>query len=192
MDEDVRGHAEGAADKEAGAETEVRRRFEAWDATCFALDVDRRYHLMQRRFFDGWHRIDLMVTAVAGSAAAALYFGSGTSWAPVLATAAAIAAALEIAFAPGRRAEEERACYRQAGVLLAALTREGPPADDAGLRDIEARKLEIDVDATVPNWTVFDLAYEEACRALERDNPHPRVGWLRRRFCRVFDPRPTD
>lgn len=163
-----------------------------WDGLCFQLQVERRYHLIQRRFFDGWHRVDLMVSAVAGSAAAALYFGSGTGWAPVLATVAAIAAAMEIAFAPGRRAEEERTCYRQTGALLAALTREGPPRSDVTLREMQARKIEIDVDAPVPNAVMHAVAFEDTCRALERKNRHPPVGWWSKRLCRVFDLTPAE
>ncbi|WP_342241964.1 hypothetical protein [Inquilinus sp. OTU3971] len=162
-----------------------------WEQACFLTDVDRRFHLAQERFFAGFRRVNLALTAFASSGAAATYImggSSGPGWfGASLSIVAALAAAAELAFAPGNRAREERQAFKAVAELHAQLIADGPPTTDTELREMRAKKARSEADATEPNHVVWLLAYHEACRAIGRPPGENPIHWLRRAVCHLID-----
>jgi hypothetical protein len=112
----------------------------------FSVHVSMRYHARRRAWYDRFHRVMMLIIAVAGSAGVAAIYGGLVAEAEYLAIAVAVAGALELAFSLPERARVEDALYRRF-TLLAAEIADAPTIGDDELRAWEAKRLLIRADA---------------------------------------------
>jgi hypothetical protein len=112
----------------------------------FSIHVSMRYHARRRAWYDRFHRLTMLIIAIAGSAGVASIYGGLLVEAEYLAIAVAVAGALELAFSLPERARVEDALYRRF-TLLAAEIADAPAIGDFDLRAWEAKRLLIRADA---------------------------------------------
>jgi hypothetical protein len=115
-------------------------------ALDFSVHVSMRYHARRRAWYDRFHRMMMLVIAVAGSAGVAAIYGGLLREAEYLSIAVAVAGAIELAFSLPERARVEDALYRRFNLLAADIADAKVVADDR-LRMWEAQRLLIRADA---------------------------------------------
>ena len=155
----------------------------------FAAQRSIRYHRHRERFLERLHRSGALVTAVSGSAAfAALLAEFGDAWVTSLVAAAAVAGAIELVFGLSRAARRHSDLARDFVELEQALVRAGEGLSEPELRELQARRLEIE-GREPPILRVLDgICHDELVTAhgipnAERSN----VTWLQRWLANVTD-----
>jgi len=115
----------------------------------WALDyraaVAMRYHARRRAFLESFSRLEPVLTLLLGSAAFAAAVSSLGALVPWLTLGTALVSALVLAFGTGERARLHERLFREWATFRATLARVDP-ADEAALRELEARRLELGAD----------------------------------------------
>jgi hypothetical protein len=91
------------------------------DDIDFAVHVSMRFRALRRAWFDRFHRTMMLVITVCASGGVAATFGGLFDVAEHLATAVAVAGALELAFSFPERARVEDALYRRFSALAVEI-----------------------------------------------------------------------
>lgn len=134
----------------------------------FRLAVEVLYHGSRQAFFAGSHRWMMFATILLGASAAASFGGER-----LCGLLAAAAAAADIAFDFTGRAQQHADLRRRYYDMVAELSPAG------GVENFGPRWMAISSDEPPVYRIVDEIAYRNACIALDRDVPTP-VPWRRR------------
>jgi hypothetical protein len=132
----------------------------------YGLDFDvaksMRYHLCRRRFWDGWSRVNKILTVLTGSAVVV----GITANVPIVTTASGAAVALfstfDLVFDFGEKARQADGLYRRWSLLLQEIALVDGPTRDR-IAELRRRRLEIEMEEG-PTVDLLErrCAYDEA------------------------------
>jgi hypothetical protein len=115
----------------------------------WALDyraaVAMRYHSSRRAFLDGVARATPVLSLLLGSSAFVAATGGPTEWVKWLTLLNVLLSAVVLAYGVAERGRTHEKLFKSWAAFRADLARLAPE-DEAGLREMEARRLEIGAD----------------------------------------------
>lgn len=158
-------------------------------ALLFGVRRSVRYHHNRERFYRRWNTLTLVFVLLSSSAAVTAFFAAlpqQYAWVPAgLAAFAALASAIDIAFATGQKA------LQHADLARRFIWLEKKFAKNRNLSDSEFEKLTIerlDIEAAEPpNLRLLDaLCHFELLRALGDETVHPAIPLWRRIAAHIF------
>lgn len=163
-----------------------------------AVHISLRYHAQRRAWFDGLHRLSMVLSAVGGSAALASVLTAGHSLpAPnslvlIIALTVTLAGALSVAFGFSERARTANDLYRRFAALAHQMAAHPAPGT-AELRTWKAERLMIEADEPPIISVLNVLCHNAEMRARGYGDEHRfRVRWWQRLCANVISLPPTD
>jgi hypothetical protein len=125
----------------------------------------------------------MFLVVLAGSGAAFQMFGD----AKLLAAAAAILGAIDLAYSPGSRARDHIVLHQQFSTLLARISRAANPSDQE-LRDWLADRLRIEADEPPIFWALEKDCHNEICFSRGQTSAQylNTLSWRERMFMQFF------
>ena len=130
---------------------------------CFAVEKSRRYHAKMREFYDWWHNLARVTTALTGTASFFVLLANGLGIAKWLTAFVAMAAAIDSVFRFERKARTQDGLYRRFTNLSARIAGWQPTPEN--LQKARAARLNIEADEPPVRRLVDLMAQNEECRA---------------------------
>lgn len=130
---------------------------------CFAIEKSRRYHTKMRDFYDWWHHLARVTTALTGTASFFVLLANGFGIAKWLTAFVAMAAAIDSVFRFEKKARRHDGLYRRFTALSARMA--SWRATQSNLTKARAGRLNIEVDEPPLRRLVDLMAQNEECRA---------------------------
>jgi len=139
----------------------------AYEDLLFSVRRSVRYHHRRQRFFDRLSKLGSLLSALAGSATVASVLADlGPAWVTTLAAATAVFGAFELVVGTAKAARLHGDFAREFIALERDLVLAGPSPSDATIRQIHARRLDIEANEPPPLKVLDAMCHNELARAL--------------------------
>ena len=144
------------------------------DKLNFAVEKSMRYHQRMRGFCERYHRFNMFLIIIFGSAA----FSKVFDWSEYLGAAAAVLAAIELVWGLSHRARDHGMLHRRFSDLAIDI-RTTSPSSDSYEKWVKER-INIEADEQPIYWALEADCDNEVRRAWGKDKELVQIGWWAR------------
>ncbi|MEI8396900.1 MAG: hypothetical protein WCF85_19365 [Rhodospirillaceae bacterium] len=135
------------------------------DALNFSIEKSMRYHQRRRAHFDTTHRLLMLISLLAGSAA---FASTGVMSAQYFGLLGAVVGALNLVWAFSHRARDHEILFRRFSELAVEL-RSAPSPAESDMRRWIGRRIAIEADEPAVYWAVEADCWNEVSVAWGRE-----------------------